>query len=238
MNAVVSTALGSAPTMASPALNSLVGSLTAKVTVIGTKCSISAEAAPSDTDRAVLIGRREDLRAGLAGAGPDTVARIIAPLLMWYASKPLDEAERRSVIRMYQQALGNYPRWAIEQAVGAFNQGRLKGSTEFAPKPATLAQACGEIVHGFQLEQHRIRQILEAEVYREPTPEERARVVERWENEIKPQMLAKTTGAQKATNTAPPLDLKDVEGIRERVKQAAMGSSVFAGPDEGQDGQA
>jgi hypothetical protein len=232
MNQIATRATSSAPpTKAEPGLDATIRRLSGKVEVMGTKCSISSQSAPNHTERHLLKNRRADLTQALTKAGPSAVVQIVGPLLAWYASKPMSTEEKRGVVVMYEHALEGFPRWAIEHVVQSFNRGTMAGPTEFAPKPATLAKACSELIAPWQAEAHRIGQILEASVYHEPTEEERKRVGARFD-----ELLGKMVPPPKPGVGTPTLDLSDEEAIRQSFREAGLTSTLIPQVDDG-DGQ-
>jgi hypothetical protein len=232
MNQVAIKATSSPPGPATPALAANLARLSSAVEVIDSrKCSISSQRAPTPAERGELQGRLSALSAGLAVAGFDRAMELVAPILALYGTKSMTDGEKRGTLRMYGDALRNFPEWAITETLLRFNRGGFD-QDEFAPKPATIAKVCSEICAVHHDERAKIQRLLTAEVYHEPTAEERERVAGGL------QALAKEC-ADKANAFKPQpestLDLNDPEAIKQRFREAAANSSLNARADSAEE---
>ena len=95
----------------------------------------------------------------------------MARLFLRFPSSRLTDATAEATIAAYTQDLERFPLWAIDEAMMAAIQ---KGGA-FAPSSPELRKACERAVAGLRSEAADIRAVLNAQVYRELTPEERAK---------------------------------------------------------------
>jgi len=133
--------------------------------------------APKGAERQVLEARREALNAALTPADPDFIGRSISALKSAFPYRNEDSSDVEKVKRLYIAALQSFPEWAISEACRRFLEGRV-GNRTFAPTPPELAAECRSILVAVHEEAGKIDRILEAQVYRLPSPEQQRRIEE------------------------------------------------------------
>jgi hypothetical protein len=80
------------------------------------------------------------------------------------------------MVAAYVLDLERFPLWAIERGIGAILHGTALKSTEFAPSSLDVQKAVRDAMAPVQDELKALSEILEAEVYADPGPEEHERV--------------------------------------------------------------
>lgn len=115
--------------------------------------------------------RREEIAGGLIAASDSEIDFMLSSLFMAF---PTGAAPQ---IGVYRAALRGMPAWAIRLACSAWITGKGGGNLAFAPSaPQLRAEAEGRVIP-LRIEAADIGKILGAEVVREPSPEERERVL-------------------------------------------------------------
>jgi hypothetical protein len=142
--------------------------------------SISDRIAPSVAERQALEVRAADLDATEHPATDREIVAWVTRLFSGLGHARADVDEARCKVETYVAVLRGVPLWALREAVLGFLRGSVPGqSREFAPPTAALQAEIARLTLPFREEQAKIRAVLAADVYREPTAEEKARVHER-----------------------------------------------------------
>lgn len=177
MNMVQIRQSSSPPSMPSQALDMLVRQLTNALEghPASRQRSISSRSAPTAAERDALQGRLRDLADCLRPASHETAIRHIGAMRAAFPALSTTETERVASLKVYAAALKEFPEWAIGQACRAAIDGRI-GRGQYAPAAPELVAECQRVAAPVREEHVRIATILNAEVYHEPEPEEKARV--------------------------------------------------------------
>lgn len=156
----------------------------------------------------------------LKPADEPVITRAVATLRAAFPAANDGHENAVLTVRLYVSALNGFPEWAVSEACRKALEGRLGSNPGFAPTPPQLAQGCRELVAKFIDERGKIERVLNAEVARHTTPEDRARAVERWEE------MRKGFGAGGA-----PQPKEDPEATLERMlsDESPMKSKVVIG---------
>lgn len=116
------------------------------------------------------------------------ISALVNRLLVTYPqSERTTEQEARAAIAGYVDALVDLPLWSVHAACQGWVRGEADGDNRFRPSAAELRTLAQRKLMPFRQEMEQIKRILNANVYREPTPEERERVIARHQ-----QILAET----------------------------------------------
>lgn len=177
MNAIT-TRSKSSPLVPTRAMDDLIGRLMGQMTPVSAVpglYEISDACAPSAEARGALQGRADHLASGLTAAEPEAISRCITSLGVVLPSRSTNAEAAKMELALTVEALKAFPEWAVANVCRRYLDGRL-GNGRYAPTPPELAKACRELIAPFQAEAAKIQRILNAQVYREPTEEERARV--------------------------------------------------------------
>lgn len=191
-----------APAPASRALATLVARTYSALETEGRRpgeWSLSDRVAPSAADRQAIEARALDLDARDQPATEREIGAWVARLFagLGHAKADVDEAQRK--LETYIAVLRGAPLWALREAVLGFLRGSVPGQgREFAPPTAALQAEIVRLTLPFRQERAKIRAVLAADVYREPTDEEKARVHERMR-----QIMADLRGAGRLTGGEP-----------------------------------
>ena len=168
------------PAIASPKLERLASRLAGRLEAPGgphRRKSIAADLAPSPAERALLAARARDLEGALVPADPDVVQCAVAAVkAAGFAASGGEEGARLS-LSLFEQALAGFPEWAVSEACARVLRGEAGIDPAYAPSAPQLAVLCRRIATPFRVEQARIAEILDAEVYPVASAEERAAMV-------------------------------------------------------------
>lgn len=177
MNDLTTTEKARPPAMASQALAVTLGRFVTALENRGRgsrPAEISSQRAPTQDERRALQARQFDLARSLIPASEKTIQGVVTMMRVAFPAQAMTADEKRITLKVYASALARFPEWAIEQAAQRFLDGS-KGNT-FCPTPPELAAECQNIVAMFHAEHAQIGEVLSAEVYREASDEEKARV--------------------------------------------------------------
>lgn len=133
--------------------------------------SISDQRAPAGADRQALEVRLSALEQSDGRTAAATVAGRVARLFLRFPSSRLTDATAEATIAAYAQDLEPFPLWAIDHAM---LEAIRKGGA-FAPSSPELRRACERAVSASRAEAAEICAVLHADVYREPSADERER---------------------------------------------------------------
>jgi hypothetical protein len=133
--------------------------------------SISDQRAPAGADRQALETRLAALEQSEGRTAAATIAGRVARLFLRFPSSRLTDATAEATIAAYAQDLEQFPLWAVDQAM---LEAIRKGGA-FAPSSPELRKACERAVASSRAEAAEIRAVLHADVYREPSADERER---------------------------------------------------------------
>lgn len=141
------------------------------------KGEIVSTAAPTEAERGALEVRRNTIADLLEPARELDIEKAVAHMLAQFGGPERDANASRALVRTVALQLRAFPLWAIHEACQRILGGRAPGiNMAFAPQPPQIAHLCREIVQVLHSERARIAKVLDATVFHEATPEERARV--------------------------------------------------------------
>lgn len=161
--------------------------------------SISDRSAPSAAERQALETRVAEIDGREQAATDREIGAWIVRLFDGLGHTRADVNEARRIHETYIAVLRGVPLWALREAVLGFLRGGVPGqSREFAPPTAALQAEIARLTLPFRQERAKIRAVLAADVYREPSDEEKARVHERMR-----QIMADLRGAGRLTGGEP-----------------------------------
>lgn len=209
------------PSMPSQALDMRVLQLTNALEGHGEsrRRSISSRSAPTATEREALQKRLRELADALMPASSETTVKHIGAMRAGFPALSTTEAERIASIKVYAAALKGFPEWAVGQACRAAIQGRI-GRGQYAPAAPELVAECERAVAPVREEHARIAAILNADVYHEPEPDEKARVSAAFEGLSRE--LAASLDMGEASKR-PPLEPLTLEAAEEKVGTLGAG---------------
>lgn len=138
--------------------------------------SICESLAPAGADLVALQSRRAELAGSVSRTDPREIVERIARLFMRFPSSRLPDDVAKATLSAYAQDLSGFPLWAIDRAFMAVISGQAGGSKAFVPSSLELRAACDKAMQPIRDEVADISKILDAETYREPTADEKARV--------------------------------------------------------------
>lgn len=138
--------------------------------------SISDRRMPVGEVREALDQRRAELASSLGSSDPRAVAKRIARLFARFPSSKVNDANIEATIAIYAGDLAVFPMWAIDAACISVITGQ-EGSATFLPSSIELRKACQRAMYSVHDELSDLERVLDADVYHEPTPEERAKTL-------------------------------------------------------------
>jgi hypothetical protein len=160
--------------------------------------TIQASAAPSDDERQALEARLGALLSILKPADENALKRSIGAMRAAFPAANDGYENAMMTVNLYVAALKSFPEWVVNDACRKALTGTLGANPGFAPTPPQLAQACREIAGPYMAERGKVEAILNAEVAKHTTAEDRARAVARWEA-MRPSFTAKENAPSKET---------------------------------------
>lgn len=148
--------------------------------------SISEKFAPTADQRQLLKHRGRELTDSLHSMdekqAKEAIAALVSRLLLTYPQShrgKQDESEQ--LVGVYVEALIDLPLWAVHAACQGWIRGEADGDNRFRPSAAELRKLAQRKCIPFRQELEQIKRILNAKIHNEPTPEERQRVLERFQ---------------------------------------------------------
>ena len=145
--------------------------------------------APTSAECAELSRRLSVIDHSLAPAPPAAIKRAVGLVKGLMASAAIGDQSVDDVLNGYAMVLAPYPKAVVEDVCRRFLDGRL-GNRVYAPTPAEIAHECRLAVADSHAERRRIMLILDAEVYKTPSPGEQAKIQAEYQR-----YLAETTKA-------------------------------------------
>lgn len=168
------------PTAAGRALITTIDRLHSALEAVGRRpgeFSISDQRAPRAVERQALEARLAELAGRDQPATEREIGAWLTRLFRGLAHARADVDDAKGVIETYLAVLRGVPLWALREAVLRFLAGSVpRPDSRFAPSSAELRSEALRLAAPFRAERAKIAAILHADVYREPTPEERERV--------------------------------------------------------------
>lgn len=128
-------------------------------------------------ERAMLEVRLQEIDRHLAPARPAAIKRSVGMVKGLMASTAVDGQSAAQVLDGYAMVLAQFPQAVVEDVCMRFLDGRL-GNRVYAPTPAEIAHECRkdpDLVEA-KAERYRIESVLNAEVYRTPSPQEQSEI--------------------------------------------------------------
>ena len=162
-----------APTSAEPAwLRRSLNGLTADF-----RPRIPQAVAPTAEQRERISARATRLSSNLAPAGVDVIGALVARLQAAFPSASLDAATAEANAESYLIALEGVPAFALDEACRRILQRKVPGlNAKFMPTAPELRALVDELSLPARWHLKELRRLLDAEVEREVSAEERARV--------------------------------------------------------------
>ena len=147
---------------------------------VGLRPKLPAAFALTVEQRATVAEMSSRLAQHLAPASPADIGAVLALLQCAFPAAPMDPVAAKANVRAYAMALEEVPAFALEEAVRRVLKGEagLKGS--FMPTPPQLREVANDASRPARWHAVLLRRLLEAEVEREITEEERACVAARF----------------------------------------------------------
>lgn len=168
----------SSPAWLAESLNALSG---------GLRPTIPARAALNPRQRQAVEEMCSRLAIHLAPADPVEVGKGVALLDPQFQSgRGRDDLREEARAEGYLIALDGVPLFALREAVRLVLSGHAEGiSPRFMPTSAELRRLVDELSRPARWHANQLRRLLDADVEREITPEERARVAERFQSLVR-----------------------------------------------------
>ncbi len=105
------------------------------------------------------------------------IAIELAKLFAAFPAQGQSDSPAELRMAAYFEALTGVPSWAVQEARGRVFRGETKLNTSFAPTPPQLAEVCRAILDPLRADLRRLQIITDADENREPSAEEKQRVV-------------------------------------------------------------
>lgn len=152
----------------------------------------------------------------MQGSEAQDVVKRLSRLFLRYPSMRLPDEQLEATMAAYAADLVKYPLWAIDTACKRFIAGMEDGSKVFVPSSAQLAIACDSALAGFRVELKKLDQVLNADVYREPSAEERAKVRAEFQKLVE-ELQLNMDPRDKAPERSRPMTKAEAEAALERA---------------------
>ena len=131
---------------------------------------------PTGEHRALLERRRAELKSAMAASDPRAVvARVARFFLRFPGSSRTENAE--GVAAAYAADLSRFPLWAIDAGMMAVITSQGHAAAQFAPSSPVLQDAVRKAMVHASDELSDLGRVLDADVYHEPSAEERERIL-------------------------------------------------------------
>ena len=156
------------------AISARVEDYAAAVTFQGGVWSISDRRAPAGRDLAALQDREAQLTASLAPGPMHDIQRALLQMFLAFPSS--NGLDMQGAVAAYAAALSIFPAWAVTRACEDVVRGRAGGNKAFAPSAAEVSSHVTGILSDAKREAALIRKVLGAQIYREVSDDEKARV--------------------------------------------------------------
>lgn len=129
--------------------------------------------APVGADRERLEARLAELTRCDTRSDVRVIASRIARLFFRYPSFRLNDSNAEAMVATYAADLQHFPMWAIDLAL----MDAIAKGGEFAPSSPSLRARCEHIMAKVRNEAADLKAVLDAEIYREKTADEKAEIV-------------------------------------------------------------
>lgn len=208
--------------MATVAMSRLTQTLGSKLTEVSFQ-KFELSVAPTQEQRRALQARRLELEKALDKPATklerdEFVTKMIAAFRL---DLPDEDAEGFAL--NYIEALEGMPVWAVEKGFKIVMRGADgRANLNYIPTPPEFTATVAKLVNPLRAERLTIHRILEADVYTEPTEEERARVKERLSKMVAG-MAARAEADERAEKEA---EFRKREAIEEAARQAAASAAA------------
>ena len=188
--------------------------------------SICDRRAPDGDDRRALMVRRDELSTAMGGSNPHDVVKRVARLFMRFPSTRFPDGMAEATTAAYAADLACFPLWAIDEACLAVIGGRTDTSKAFAPSSIEMREACHKAMDPIRAEFADLRNVLSADIYHEPTPEERAKVAAEFQALV--QELKLNMDPRDNAKPSRPLTRHEAEAALERAKINPVRAPAFS----------
>lgn len=136
--------------------------------------------APSEIQRASIVSLIAELEASLTAASEREIGTEFVKLLMAFPAQQLSETTARLRADAYFEALGDLPSWALRAACHRWLRGDVGDvHLAFAPSPPQLRKTATEEMLPCRAQLVRLRRLLDAQVLKERSAEDRAAMAQR-----------------------------------------------------------
>lgn len=173
-----------------------------------------------------MTSRRNELVGSLSVSQPQDVVKRLSRLFMRFPSTRIAENQIEATMAAYASDLVMYPLWAIDVACRQIIAGLDGGSKAFLPSSTELQAACERAVAPTRLEARQLTRVLNADVYCEPTPEERAKVAAEFQALV--QKLKLNMDPRDNAKPSRPLTRHEAEAALERAKINPVPAPAFS----------
>lgn len=163
-----------------------------------------------------LTARRGELVNACQRSDPRSIVQRIARLFMRFPSTRLPDGTAETTMAAYAADLASFPMWAIEEACLVFIKGQGEGSKAFAPSSAELRIMCERAMWPVRHELNDITNVLNAEVYSEPTPEVRAKILAEF-RELVDELKLNVDPRDKSPAKSRPLTKDEAQAALDRI---------------------
>lgn len=110
-------------------------------------------------------------------AADHEIGTLIAAMFLGFPTLRLGPDEARRTAQLYVSQLREFPAWAVKRACERILQDKVSGrNPDFSPSVAVVVAECRELVRDLQAEKVKLARVLDADVYHEPTADEKAAV--------------------------------------------------------------
>ncbi len=139
----------------------------------------------------------EVLRA-LASAPDHEIGTLVAAMFLGFPTLRMGPDEAKRTAMLYVSQLREFPAWAVKKACENILQDKVSGrSADFAPSVAVVVAECRALVKDLWTERNKLASVLDADVYHEPTADERQAVKDGFDKLIADLKLATPYGEMK-----------------------------------------
>lgn len=119
----------------------------------------------------MIAGGEETLKGGDA----ESIGEMISAMMLGF-QRNAAERDAKKTVALYVSQLQVFPNWAVKRAC----EDALRNGGDFSPTVPSMVKRCQSATLEMRADLVRMRRLLNADVYREPTPEERAVIAKRF----------------------------------------------------------
>ena len=120
----------------------------------------------------MLVEREQRLTAAMLHGSREAMARAVSTMFLGFRNVRMADEEAAKTVALYVSCVDRLPGWAVDQGCRA----AVERNTPFPPSAGEFKALCEAVCEPVRTERGRINSILQADVYRLPDANERARV--------------------------------------------------------------